>query len=282
MTDRQFLFEICGMPEFDLGQQYGVVISKPYIPHFPNDMSKWNGFLLVAQAQNLSDTYRPYREALEQCDNTEYLYDRLNLSSRHFPSELCDNGHGVYRDVAIAPWQKGVIPFAIAAASYILGYPSPSDPLRAIEGSAVMNAIPWSRVAYNNNNDALIDAPPRTAIVRKSEDFWRKLLPALLDSKGSLVVCTFGKKAHEVLSTAVGQVENSRLRLLSFPPPFNRPLNLNANGFRDEAQQILPEIRLELDRLMHLLTIRYGFQCDERLLAYHLAAVVVGRLRRLP
>jgi hypothetical protein len=154
-VDREALFGICA--RHHLPATIPAVVPEPYIPYIPED---WNGILVLAEAQNLSDTNRAYREKLLAAD-TRLRYGRL----------------GPIYGIGIEPWADGTMPFAVEAAFGV-------DPKQC----AISNAIPWSQAVGRTN------VTPATAMIRAAAPFLLEVLRELRPN--TVLVC--GKRSQWV------------------------------------------------------------------------------------
>lgn len=156
-----------------LPESLGAVFAETYYPHLPE---KWNGILVLAEAQNLADSksaYVRYLAALSPDDRIR----RLNLG----------DGQGVM------PWRDGSLPLGLAALL-------PDEPMEAY---AVSNAVPWSLQEAPGRN-----ANPNKALIEKARLFWTEIFPEL---KPQLVVAS-GAIARDVVATTFdGPVLHIRL-----------------------------------------------------------------------
>lgn len=139
------------------------VVPEPYVPLFPD---RWNGVLVLAEAQNLGGRNSTYREML------------LGMSPEDRMARL---GRGVYDDEigGVHPWTDKTLRFAVEAA---LGVAS--------DECAVSNAVPWSQMNTEGNN-----TNPSGELVKKAIPFWQELLPVIAPS----MVLACGRVARRVL-----------------------------------------------------------------------------------
>lgn len=161
-SKRDGLADICR--RHVLGPGAPPVVAEPYVPYLP---SRWNDTLVLAEAQNLSDTYRAYREALLSWSAETKLH-RLG----HRPGKL-----------DIQPWDDGWLKIAVS-----LGFGlNPED-------TGVSNAVLWSEVTETGKLQ-----PPTPEVQEASIPVWRDML-ALLKPRH---VTTAGKKSCEVFRRAI-------------------------------------------------------------------------------
>jgi len=159
-----------------------VVLGEPYIPYFPND---WNGVLVLAEAQNLSNSNTAYVNELKSLSSDERI-KRLNLS----------NGIG---NLGIAPWDDGSLKLAVESAFNI-----------KVENTAVSNAVLWSQLTPDGNN-----LTPAHDLIERSIKLWIELLSCLkLD-----YIITAGSIAQQVITitkqAVAGSWRHTPLRLPS-------------------------------------------------------------------
>jgi hypothetical protein len=157
---------------------FGVVVPEPYIPHVPPD---WNGALVLAEAQNLSNTYRSYRDALLR-----------------WPPEVRITRLGRRTGLDVHPWDDGWLKLAVHVAFGL--HP---------DKTAVSNAVLWSQVDANGAN-----ATPSSEMQDRSAIAWKELL-AILKPKH---VITAGKKSYSILGqVTTGSATQWRHTALVFP-----------------------------------------------------------------
>ena len=152
-----------------------VVIGEAYVPYIP---PQWNRCLVLAEAQNLSNT------------NGGYVRRLQGLSSRERMNRFA-------KGPAVAPWNDGSLPCAIEAAFGL-------DSCRA----AVSNAVPWSRVTSGGAN-----ANPTREMEDRAVQFWRDLLPLIEPT----LIISAGNVAARVLKRAdpEGRCNRRKVRLPS-------------------------------------------------------------------
>ena len=138
-----------------------IVIPEAYIPYFPPN---WNGYLVLGEAQNLSNHNNIYVQELKKSQPR----DRMNRLARR---------------LAVAPWDDGALPCAVEAAFR----------LNAGE-TAVSNAVPWSRTTPNGNGNQA----PSDTMIYQAVHFWTGLLPLIKPAH----IITAGRVAQQVISDA--------------------------------------------------------------------------------
>lgn len=155
---RQKLVQIC----LDYGVYQGsteVVVDVPYIPYIPE---KWNGFLVVAEAQNLkANAYANYSNEQKIC--------------RLYPHYDCSNSYAVdgpFPKMDVLPWEDGSIPLALKAALDL-------DPYK----TAICNACLWSRRDGNAN------ANPNEEMQKQSRELWQTMWTELEPHISKVVCC---------------------------------------------------------------------------------------------
>ena len=155
---RQKLVQIC----LDYGVYQGsteVVVDIPYIPYIPEN---WNGFLVVAEAQNLkANAYANYSNEQKIC--------------RLYPHYDCSNNYAVdgpFPKMDVSPWEDGSIPLALKAALDL-------DPYK----TAVCNACLWSR----RNGD--VNENPNEEMQNQSKELWKKIWIDLKPHVSKVVCC---------------------------------------------------------------------------------------------
>ena len=140
-----------------------VVIPEPYVPHVPKD---WNRVLVLAEAQNLSNAHKGYRNRLLAADAEARI---LRLLAPSPESHL-----------GIKPWDQGFLKLAVEAA--LNG--------RAAQ-CAVSTAVLWSLVG-----DGGVNVRPISETIGSSIDLWAELLPVLRPAR----IVAAGKVAQTVVS----------------------------------------------------------------------------------
>ena len=180
-----------------------IVIPEAYIPYIP---PQWNGYLVLAEAQNLANA------------NDAYVKWLKGLSPRERMNRFSDGP-------AVGPWDDGSLPCAIKAAFRLNS-----------RKTAVSNAVPWSRTNPDGNNEN-----PSEEMKDKAVRFWEDLLPLMKLMKPKLThIITAGKVAERVLERA--DPERRVLRKnVSLPSP--RAMNLISGMFNaDDLLKRYPEV----------------------------------------
>jgi hypothetical protein len=234
---REQLFEVCGRTSCVASS---AVVAEPYIPHFPGGPRGWNGTLVVAEAQNLSDRYREYRQALQELSRRgeqHTLWDRLN-------QPLFSEGHAI----GIGPWDDGTIKFTVAC---LRG-------LDSVERIAVSNAVVWS-ASEGGASEHL-----RHERVEASVGFWKDLLQVLCPKE----ILAFGATAANVMR----RTGYPTSQILALPGPFGRTLQI---GFKMDTGRLFegfPEVAEKLE------PAREAFSIENELLAIHCACASISRM----
>jgi len=199
------LYDVCRRHHVRDHHSLGIVLPEPYIPYLPPVAvgEDWNGVLLLAEAQNMGNREVVYCDKLESAHQRD-RWNRLNLSYCRFPEKLRPSPCGVHRDVAIAPWKNGVMPFVVVAlaelhskAADVLGT---DNGLLAVQHVAVCNAVPWSR----RNDKGGILRPITKGLwspdAEHAVDFWRDLIPRIECTLARVKqIWAFGRVAQEVI-----------------------------------------------------------------------------------
>jgi hypothetical protein len=146
-----------------LGSNSLAAVLEPYIPFIPK---RWNGTLILAEAQNLSDK------------SSSYLMWLKAASPKTRMQRLGRNG-----SVGVGPWDNGSLKLAVESALQ----------LHAVE-CAISNGTPWSLVSANGNNQN-----PSKELIDRSVVFWTEMLPVLRPAH----IITVGSKAREIVSAAL-------------------------------------------------------------------------------
>ncbi|SHL46412.1 hypothetical protein SAMN05720764_11480 [Fibrobacter sp. UWH5] len=144
-----------------------VVVPEPYIPYIPEN---WNGVLVVAEAQNITEkSYSNYSKN----QKIVRLYPNKDLSQNYEVS-------GPFPELDVKPWEDGTIPLALKAALDL-------NPWEC----AVGNACFWSRRCGNANEN------PNDEMKNQSKDLWLKMWPLLGEHITKVVCC--GKIAWSIM-----------------------------------------------------------------------------------
>lgn len=156
---RRRLIEACKrFPVRDMPDN--AIIHEPYIPLIPEN---WNGYLVLAEAQNLSEQNPQCQRYVQQLKTApkRQVYERLyHYSAVGKPGEI-----------GIKPWDDGCLKLAIKAA---LGLTP--------EETGVGNAVLWSLVARSRKSGHT-NINPTTDLERKSAALWDKFLEILSPAK---------------------------------------------------------------------------------------------------
>lgn len=203
---------------------------------------EWDGVLVVAIAQNLSDTYAQYRTILEQLHSSEQfvtVWDRLN-----------QNLLPVDGEIGIGPWDDGTMKLAVAS---VLGADEPQK-------VAVSNAIPWSPKAGSGSE--LLDDDMKAAAIRFSSDILTNLRPTK--------VLALGAKARDVMKPTA----NGRMPVIDMPGPFIRLYNQGYKMKPERLLQAFPEVARALSAL------RGRIRIANEDMAIHCACASVSRILR--
>lgn len=178
MTDiqqlRQKLVDIC--KQFVLASDINVVIREAYIPYIPEN---WNGYLVLAEAQNMSEGQ--YSGASED-EIVGRLYPKDNNKIEY--ANDC-----TFPELDIKPWEDGSIPLALKAALDL-------NPFE----TAVCNGCLWSAREKGRNIN------PTDRMKEESTRLWREILP-LLEGRLKKVICC-GSVAQSIISEDVLSLAN--------------------------------------------------------------------------
>lgn len=205
------------------------VLPEPYVPFIP---ANWNGILVTAESQNLSQKNAEYRDWLlkqSQTKRIRRLYER--------------------EPIAIAPWNDGTIPIALQASMSA----RPED-------TAVMNAVPWSM-----RGDGRKNANPDKALIVHSISFWKDLLTAVRPR--ILLVC--GRPGRKIFEAVGDMVPGMKTHFACSPS--NTFLSRVSGLFREhDLLAQFPEVRKVKKTCPHYFTKASSQQdllclpCDER------------------
>ena len=211
----QELIEICKKPEYQIIGK-NVVIPEPYIPYIPKN---WNGILVLAESQNLSNPETKYKKELEtmRLDGTDNIYRRLELRKPE--------------DLGIKPWDDdGYIKFALTV----------MFPGIRLEETAVSNAVPWSRADGINLN-------PTPVMEEEAKSFWKEIFEKWKtywnDESGLKKIVNLGKVAERVIDN-MGMTE--KCLNLVFPSP--RIMNSVFSMFDEyDLKKMFPELYSDVE-----------------------------------
>ena len=154
------LIEICESKMLDGSQ--GAIFPEPYIPYIPD---KWNGVLVLAEAQNLAKSNDNYVATLKNYDKRkkiERLYHAVKTENR----------------VRIQPWDDGSLQLAVEVLN--------EEP----DKTAVSNSVMWS---LRNKNGA--NKTPTAELKKNSRAIWTKLLKEM----NPKIILTAGAVARSVI-----------------------------------------------------------------------------------
>ena len=174
--DNKEYISICR--EFSDNAPAEVIIQEPYLPYIPE---KWNGVLVLAEAQNLSKKADQYINKLKNSTSE----DRIKRLYLH------DDGLG------IQPWDDGTLKLALKAMVRDID----------IREVAVSNSVPWSCVNEKRNNKN-----PTSEMTQKANEFWKALFD--LWNPDIKLIVVLGNIADQVIKGTT-RAEVFRLRLPS-------------------------------------------------------------------
>jgi hypothetical protein len=237
LGSRQIFLDVCAQ---HICESANAVISEPYIPHFPDGGNEWNGILVVAEAQNLSDRFSHYRsklEALSRSGDREELWDRLNRSL------FCDGPA-----IGIGPWDDGTIKLSVAC---LRGVDS-------VDQVAVSNAVVWS-AREGGASEHL-----RREMTEASTQFWIDILRVLRPRE----ILAFGSTARRVMHHTGFPADN----IVDLPGPFSRTLQIS---FKMNLQRLLDAFPEVGDILV---PARQAFRIENEALAIHCACASISRM----
>ncbi len=208
MVDSAAMIDVCR--RFTEKAPADVVIREPYIPLIPKN---WNGLLVLAEAQNLSDPNGVYEQELEQM-TPEQRWERLKK-----PSGL----------IGVGPWDDGSMKLMLKSMI-------PEIDLNRV---AVSNAVPWS---YQKGLRTNIN--PKEDSEGIASKFWGEIIDII--SPQLHYIITFGNVAERVLHNS--GVERSRIFKLRLPSPL--PRNLLCNMFNEnDLLKRYPEVQKAAESL---------------------------------
>jgi len=179
MWDEKKLLEIC--EKYKNQAPENVMFPEPYLPYMPDKPKKWNGILVLAEAQNFSRGGKYY----------EWL-DKLTSEER-----MTRLGRKPYEDkrIGVGPWdgknggEDEIFKFALRAI-----FEGANLDLK-LEDVAVSNAVPWTKKRGGSKNEN-----PDEYMKAKAKDFWKEIFEAWDPEIKVLVV--LGDMAEEVMNSA--------------------------------------------------------------------------------
>ena len=189
-----------------------IVIPEAYIPYIP---PQWNGYLVLAEAQNLANA------------NDAYVKWLKGLSPRERMNRFSDGP-------AVGPWDDGSLPCATEAAFRLNS-----------RETSVSNAVPWSRTNPDGNNEN-----PSEEMEDKAVRFWEDLLPLMKLMKPKLThIITAGKVAERVLEKVLERAPNMSFQQLSVRLPSPQQMSKISGMFNeDDLLKRYPEVQQVVQR----------------------------------
>lgn len=176
-------------------------VPEPYVPYIP---SKWNGTLVLAEAQNHSkgSTYTEWLRSL----SSEARMQRLGRGNR----------------IGVRPWDDGSLKLAVEVAFGI-----------EADRTGVSNGVLWSLVDDKGNN-----RNPTLELIRKSQAVWTEMLGVL---KPECIVAA-GSVARRVVEAALKGGRQEAI-MNAWPLPSPRVLS-PISGTLDEKEWLrrFPEV----------------------------------------
>lgn len=162
MKIRKTLMAVCKRHAFQAGEPR-VTIPEPYIPFIPK---RWNGVLVLAEAQNHGSRASKYLKWLKGAP----------------PNQRINRLYAEETSVGVQPWDDGSLKLAVEAALQV----------RAAE-TAVSNAVMWSQTGSGGTNKN-----PDNFLLERSSLAWKEML-AILNPRR---IVTAGSVARQVISSA--------------------------------------------------------------------------------
>ncbi|NMC43644.1 MAG: hypothetical protein GYA46_06980 [candidate division Zixibacteria bacterium] len=144
-----------------------IVFPEPYVPYMP---PVWNGYLVLAESQNLGNPNDPYVKELEKKTPSQRMTRLGSISPG---------------TVGVQPWDDCSLKLAVESA---LGIKS--------EETAVSNVVPWSQRAGKANIN------PSRWLQERAVDFWSEMFSVFRPKQ--LIVC--GKVARIVMERVIKNV----------------------------------------------------------------------------
>lgn len=209
---RESLKQIC--QNFALSENVKVIERTPYIPYIPEN---WNGVLVVAEAQNITeDDYRDCSEEQKIC--------------RLYPNRDCLQNYeisGSFPKLDVKPWNDGSIPLALKA----------SLELNLFE-TAVGNSCFWSiRNGEANEN-------PNEDMRNQSRILWQQMWDVLKERCSKVICC--GNIATEIFNFI--EDDNLTIKELRHPSP-NAMSRVSGMFNKDDLFSRYPEVKNAYDEL---------------------------------
>ena len=208
---RKNLIDLC--KSFKHEWNSSIIVETPYIPYIPEN---WNGYLVLAEAQNLNyGAYADYTDAQKICR----LYpDQDSLK--------CYTVNDSFPKLDIYPWDDGSIPLALKAALDLNPYET-----------AVCNACFWSQRKGGANDN------PNEEMRQQSIELW-KAMWSILDSNVKHVI-TCGSIAASIFDFA--KEKRMKLRL-----PSKTAMSRVSGMFKKEDLLMrYPEVKKAYDELFN-------------------------------
>ena len=190
----------------------GVIFPEPYLPYVP---AKWNGVLVLAEAQNLGNPEAGHVLWLEGLPPEERI-KRLYIA------------HSLGQDLGVGPWDNGITKLALKAMT----------PNLCLNKVAVSNAVPWSC-----RGEGVANVNPTAEMKDMAVDFWRELFAIWRPELKALIL--LGKVASDVMTRTGAGDDALELRL---PVPQNL---YRSCGMFDQGDLLtrFPEVRRAADEL---------------------------------
>ena len=210
LAGNQELIQIC--KNFILPKTYPVVIKEPYLPFVPYN---WNGILVLAEAQNLSQYVNRYDNYIQELNSWSEEDKILRLGKRG-------------PNLDIQPWDDFSIRIALLA----------MIPNINIEEVAVSNAVPWSLTKELVANDN-----PSKEMISKAIAFWKEIFDKWNPKLKKIIA--LGRVAERVMA---GAGKGDLVFKLLLPAPRN--LNNMMTMFdSDDLLQRYPEVKSAMGKL---------------------------------
>jgi hypothetical protein len=184
---KQKMIEVCDrniIQKSRLGlKNCDLVFEEPYIPYIPDN---WNGFLILAEVQNLTSVSGENRAYIAMLGNGDKEY-RIKRLGEYPPSYA--------NKIGVGPWDDNSLKLAFAS---VFGNGS-------IDQVAVSNAILWSVVDKNEKTpSSKLKGEPEfkelsTKLESRSRDVWKEFIK-IMEPK---YIIAAGKVAHELIKKAI-------------------------------------------------------------------------------
>jgi len=159
-----------------------VMFPEPYLPYMPDKPKKWNGILVLAEAQGRSSEYE---ERLRRRRTSVERMTRLGWKKWKEPPPLFPNKPNW---IGVGPWDDKTVKLALQAV-----FEGANLNHLKLEDVAVSNAVPWTKKRSGSKNEN-----PDEYMKAKAKDFWKDIFDVWKPEIKVLVV--LGNIAEEIMN----------------------------------------------------------------------------------